>query len=84
MNRVLLPGFVALSALFSVVFAATHDFVPDTIFKGSSLAGLRTIGAADWRAADGEIAVTPKSPEGGWLVLDKSYQDIQYCRQPNL
>jgi hypothetical protein len=77
-NRVLLPGLVATTALFSVVFAATHDFVPDTIFKGSSLAGLRTIGSADWRAANGEIAVTPKSPEGAWLVLDKGYQDIQF------
>ena len=78
MNRVLLPGFIAITALFSVVFAATHDFVPDTIFKGSSLAGLRTIGASDWRASDGEISVTPKSAEGAWLVLDKSYQDVQF------
>src|SRR5665213_3318876 len=78
MNKVLLPGFIATTALFSVVLAATHDFVPDTVFKGSSLAGLRTIGSGDWRAANGEIYVTPKSAEGAWLVLDKGYQDIQF------
>ena len=78
MKRVLLPGLMAIAALFSVIFAATHDFVPDTVFKGSSLAGLRTIGASDWRAADGEISVTPKSAEGAWLMLDKSYQDVQF------
>jgi hypothetical protein len=78
LNRVLLPGFVAAFALLSAVFAATHDFVPDTVFKGGSLAGLRTIGSASWRAAEGEISVTPKSPDAAWLVLEKSYQDVQF------
>ena len=78
LNRILLSGLVAVPALLSVLFAATHDFVPDTIFKGSSVAGLRTLGAAEWRANNGEITGVPKSPEGGWLLLDKSYQDIQF------
>ena len=78
MNKALLSSLIAIPALFSLVFAATHEFVPATIFKGSSLAGLRTLGSADWRAANGEISVTPKSPDGGWLVLDKGYQDIQF------
>ena len=72
MNKNLLPSLVAVPALFSVIFAATHDFVPDTLFKGSSLSGWRTLGSADWRASKGEITGTPKTPDGGWLLLDKS------------
>lgn len=78
MNRLVLSSLVAAPALLSVIFAATHDFVPDAVFKGSSLAGLRTLGSAGWRAANGEITGAPTSPDGGWLVLDKGYQDIQF------
>jgi hypothetical protein len=52
-------------------------FAPDWTFKGSTLTGWRVLGQADWRAVDGELIGTPKSPEGGWLVLDKSFQDVQ-------
>src|SRR6185436_18230245 len=52
-------------------------FVPDWTFKGSTLAGWKVLGQADWRAVDGELIGTPKAPEGGWLVLDKSFQDVQ-------
>jgi hypothetical protein len=78
LNRFLLPTLVAIPVLFSVLAAATHDFVPDTVFKGSSINGLRAIGSAAWRAENGEIAGTPKTPDGGWLLLDKSYQDVQF------
>jgi hypothetical protein len=78
LNRFLLPTLVAIPVLFSVLVAATHDFVPDTVFQGSSINGLRAIGSADWRADKGEITGTPKTPEGGWLLLDKSYQDVQF------
>ena len=36
------------------------------------------LGAADWKAIDGELVGTPKSADGGWLVLDKSFQDVQF------
>ena len=78
MSRILLPGLIAFPALFSVIFAATHDFVPDTVFKGSSVSGLRTLGSADWRADSGEISGIPRDPDGGWLLLDKSYQDVEF------
>src|SRR5580704_7613417 len=80
LRRVALPAAAILlaPALFIVIFAATHDFVPDAVFKGSSLAGLRTLGAATWRAENGEISGAPQSPDGGWLVLDKGYQDLQF------
>jgi len=41
------------------------------------LASARTLGGADWRAENGEIVGTPKTPEGGWLILDKFLQDVQ-------
>lgn len=78
MNRILLSSLIGASAVISVVFAATHDFSPDTVFKGSSLSAMRTLGPAEWRAVNGEITGTPKAPEGGWLLLDKGYQDIEF------
>jgi hypothetical protein len=36
------------------------------------------LGAADWKAIDGELVGTPKSTDGGWLVLDKSFQDVEF------
>jgi len=72
----LAAGFAACLVI-SVIFAASQNFVPDVVFKGSSLAGWHTLGAADWHAENGEIIGTPKQDSGGWLVLDKSYQDIE-------
>ena len=45
------------------------------LFNGTSLAGWHPQGAAQWRAANGEIVGAATSGPG-WLVLDKSYQDI--------
>jgi hypothetical protein len=77
-NKILLPSLAAATALFSAVFAATHDFVPDTVFQGSSVSGLRTLGSAEWRASNGEITGTTGNPDGGWLLLDKGYQDVEF------
>ena len=61
--------FVLLSALFvSALLAATHDFLPDFTFQGSSLNGWHTLGQANWRAGNGEIIATPQNPDGGWLM----------------
>jgi hypothetical protein len=68
----------AAAALISVVFAANHDFVPDYLFKGSSIAGWPTVGHADWRAENGEIAGTPKDADGGWLLMDRGFQDLEF------
>jgi hypothetical protein len=51
-------------------------FVPDWTFKGSALTGTRQVGQATWKAENGEIIATPTSPAGGWLFLDKGYQDL--------
>jgi hypothetical protein len=73
-------GLVATFAAFLTVSVAgtRATFVPDWTFKGSTLDGWRVLGAANWRAVDGELVGTPKSPEGGWLVLDKSFQDVEF------
>ena len=71
----LTAALFAVSALLTVIFAAPKDFIPDIVFSGSSLSGLRQIGTATWKAENGEITGTPSSAEGGWLVFDKGYQD---------
>ena len=60
--------------------AAGPTFRPDVVFKGSALTGWTPLGQADWRAQNGEIIGTPKQPGGGWLVLNKSYQDVACSR----
>ena len=54
------------------------NFKPDGAFKGSALTGWRVVGDADWTAQNGEIIGKAKAgTNGGWLVLDKSFQDVQ-------
>jgi hypothetical protein len=51
------------------------SFIPDGKISGSSLTGMHTLGDATWSVANGEI--TAKGGKaGGWLVSDKSYQDV--------
>jgi hypothetical protein len=69
---------IVIAGILSVVFAASHDFIPDVVFKGSSLAGWHKLGAAEWRAENGELIGTPKQGSGGWLLLDKGYQDVEF------
>ncbi|MEO8597648.1 MAG: FG-GAP-like repeat-containing protein [Candidatus Solibacter sp.] len=76
-TKTLISAIAALSVVSAIV-AATHDFVPDYTFKGSSLTGWHTVGHATWRAENGELAAKPDAPEGGWLVMDKGYQDLKF------
>ena len=80
MSKSRLYGCILLAggALGTAIFAANQNFAPDVIFKGSSLNGWHKLGDADWRAENGEIIATPKQERGGWLVLDKGYQDIAF------
>jgi opacity protein-like surface antigen len=57
-------------------FAADPTFIPDWTFKGSALAGWSVVGQADWKALNGELIGKPKDGGGGWLVSDRSLQDI--------
>lgn len=67
-------AFVLFGAI--PMFAAGPSFHPDVTFHGSSLDGWHTVGQASWHAENGELVGTPQSTSGGWLMLDKSYQDV--------
>jgi len=73
-RRYVLAATAALS--LSAVLAVAQNYVEDVHFKATSLEGWHTLGDATWRAEKGEYIGTPKSPAGGWLVLDKSFQDV--------
>jgi hypothetical protein len=77
MTRILTIASAAMA--MAVTLAGTRStFVPDWTFKGSALTGWKTLGQAEWRAVDGELIGIPKTPEGGWLVLDRSLQDVEF------
>ncbi len=71
----------AASSIALVLVAHAADppnFRPDGVFKGSALTGWHVIGDADWTAQNGEIVGKAKpGTNGGWLVLDKRFQDVQ-------
>jgi hypothetical protein len=71
----------AAAAAMSIGLSGQMTFAPDWTFKGSALTGMQQVGDAKWRAENGEIVGTPTSPEGGWLLLDKGYQDVQVAAQ---
>ncbi len=73
-----LPVAIAIAILAVMLVPITHGnstFIPDTVFKGSTLTGWHTLGSSNWKADNGELTGTGK-PGGGWLVLDRSYQDV--------
>ena len=74
-NRFLLSVALALISA-TPMFAAGPSFHPDVTFSGSSLSGWHPLGQASWQADNGVITGKPKSPGGGWLILDHSYQDV--------
>src|SRR4051812_3766515 len=46
--------------------------------SGSTLAGWHVMGDAAWKAQNAELVGTAKpGGGGGWLVMDKSFQDVQ-------
>ena len=68
----------ASSAEAQQFLSPSPDFMPDWTFKGSSLSDWRPIGAAKWKAENGVITGTPSDAGGGWLLLNKSLQDVQF------
>ena len=83
--KVFLCSIIFLSiAILSFGQSASGDingrglsFIPDYTFKGSTINGWKPLGGADWSAQNGELigAAKPGSA-GGWLMLDRSFQDI--------
>ena len=73
---------VVAPAVLLTAQGPANEFKPDTTFSGSSLTGWQSLGEADWRAQNGEIIGRPRAgTNGGWLVLDKSYQDVNFFTQ---
>jgi 3-keto-disaccharide hydrolase/FG-GAP-like repeat len=70
-------GIAAVSVLAAAIFGAGPNFQPDFVFTGSALTGWHPLAQAAWRAENGEIVGVP-GEKGGWLVLDKSWQDVGF------
>src|SRR5438552_9164958 len=77
-GKALISTLAAVFVLLSAIFAATRDFIPDFAFQGSSLNAWHALGSSNWRAENGEIIATPRMPEGGWLMGEKGYQDVEF------
>jgi hypothetical protein len=74
-----LIAVIALACM-APAFASGPDFYPDINVSGRNLDGWHTLGNAQWHAENGEIVGTPGA-SGGWLVFNKSYQDINFYMQ---
>src|SRR3954447_10570514 len=67
------------ASVFLVIVSPLYErtLMPAThLFDGTSLAGWHTVGHAAWRVDAGTIAASAKSDSGGWLILDKGYEDF--------
>jgi hypothetical protein len=75
MRRLWLAAVACITAMGT--FGTAQGPSSDTIkpFNGTSLAGWRSEGSAQWRAASGELVGSAASGPGS-LVLDRSHQDI--------
>jgi 3-keto-disaccharide hydrolase len=68
----------AVATVPSAQAAGPGNFKPDGMVTGSALSGWHIVGDADWKAQDGELVGKAKGGgNGGWLVMDKSFQDVQ-------
>jgi hypothetical protein len=81
MRKQILCGTVVAAGIAMLMrpAAANRNFVPDWSFHGSSLGAFRTLGDADWRVENGEIVGVPRAAAGGWLILDKPLEDVQFA-----
>lgn len=80
MHRHTLAAFMLGTALLTTLWAAqgpATDFKPDTIFSGSGLGAWVVLGDGVWTAERGEVTGTA-GKGGSWLVLDGSYQDLNF------
>jgi hypothetical protein len=65
-------AFAAPLALTLLHAEPGPTFIPDGVFRGSTLTGWHTLGSASWTASNDEITATNGE---GWLVFEKPYQD---------
>ena len=74
--RLLVAAFALTGT--TLAFASGPSFHPDVTMNGVNLNGWHPFGQADWKAEKGEVVGRPKQAGGGWLVLDHSYQDVNF------
>ena len=77
-KQLFVSSLILICVLATAILAANKNFIPDVTFNGSALTGWHQLGQTDWRADHGEIVGTPKQANGGWLVLDRGYQDVEF------
>ena len=63
-------GLVGLLGLRGEVSTIIHPF------NKINFDGWHTLGTAEWRPQNGVIAASAKNGSGGWLVLDRGYEDV--------
>ncbi len=73
-RRIAVIGGCATALAILLGLSALKASAGKPAFDGKSLAGWHPLGG-EWRAEKGEIAGAPR-PTPGWLVLDRSYQDL--------
>lgn len=80
MRALFFSTFMVLLATLSFGQALPRglSFVPDYRFTGSSLTHWQQLGGATWRAQEGQLTATVKSGNSGWLLLDRSFQDVGF------
>jgi hypothetical protein len=76
-RKCILFAFVALLSALPGFGAAAPTFKPDVTVQANSLNGWHTLGNANWKAQNGEIVGTVQPGNSGWLVLDKSLQNVE-------
>jgi hypothetical protein len=78
--RLPLSSVLVLGVLLEILPAQgpAPDFQPDTVFRGSDLDGWRVLGGARWTADKGEISGSAVEGQGGWLLLEQPFQDVDF------
>lgn len=79
--RILNPTFAA-TCLVSCCASAWGEVLPlfeaDGIIEGDSLEGWTAFGEADWSVNDGVVTGRPRTPAGGWLILDRNMANVGF------
>lgn len=79
LTRTALLGCIAsgLCAAAGAAQSPVRDWVPDYRYGGEPLTRWTAIGDVEWSVRNGEIVARPRpGGAGGWLILDRSLQDV--------
>jgi hypothetical protein len=75
----LIRRVVPIAAVLLIPLAAAElSFLPDFTYQGSGLAGWHSLGEAKWSGKNGELTAVATPGTGGWLMLDRSSQDVGF------